>query len=223
LPQLIFLRPEWGQQSIEYPMRNIKLYKDAFMTALQCNEDEFKMKPYYVNERNQTRIASHKNKTYLVLSYSDLNYKAEELLKTDMAYTIMPEVIEDVFENIWQSTFFYEDLFPEGHKIYKYEGDLEQKFLDCCTQAKKTGNSFWNILHEASMMLYNKVINQASSYNLESSVSELVHIWMLNGEQLLSEHRDGIFEVVELIPNLDRRNVFFVFDVDINFEEEGEL
>ncbi|WP_024770555.1 hypothetical protein [Aquimarina macrocephali] len=128
-------------------MQNIKLYKDAFMTALQCGEDEFKMKPYYVNKRNQTRIVSHKNKTYLVLSYSDLNYKAEELLKTDMAYTIMPEVIEDIFENIWQSTFFYEDLFPEGHKVYKYEGDLEQKFLKCCTQAKQTGNNFWNILY----------------------------------------------------------------------------
>ncbi|WP_024770554.1 hypothetical protein [Aquimarina macrocephali] len=73
------------------------------------------------------------------------------------------------------------------------------------------------------MVLYNKVINQASSYNLESSVSELVHIWMLDGEQLLSEHRDGIFEVVQLFTNPENRNVFFVFDVDINFEEEEEL
>ncbi|WP_430909730.1 hypothetical protein [Maribacter sp. 2-571] len=196
-------------------MKDIKLYKAAFMEALECEEKDFEMKPYMDGNKGGPMLAKYGDAVYKVNSSDDLYQYAEAHLTDELAFHLPPYIVSDIMEDIHASEKFYSKLLDGIRKEHKEELALLLSVYNT------TQGDFWGILYEhADPLLCAKAVNAATEmYDLEILKGELVEEWVVNGDELLSMHVEGIFKEVVFNEDTPSEECFYIYDVDYVFYE----
>lgn len=196
-------------------MKDIELYKEAFMGALKCKEDDFEIKKYYGDTDRGPMIAQYKGKIYKVCSLDNLYERAHEYLTTMRASELQPFTLSEIMENIHTNKDFYFRIFNDLDEKNKQE----LSFVFGIHNAIK--EDFWSVLYKyVSEELYVKAIYTARDfYKLDVLKSDLVEEWTGNGKELLCEFTNGIYVKYPLINKKGEEEDFFVYSVDVDWKD----
>lgn len=186
-------------------------YQEAFMHFFKCKADDFEMKRL---EADDLVIIKYQGQVYQLLHAYDLDQYAALLLTQEKLATAIPlDAWIHIAENVHLEPDFYRNLLLELSEKEKNRLNLA---LSISSKADNKIKTFWHTLYQfENGTLYAKAIVAASQfYDFKSLKEELIDLLIAEGNNLLNQIHDGIFEIVD-IHEMSRReeDTFYLFNV----------
>lgn len=190
-------------------------YQEAFMHLCKCKLDEFDTRRLGADELVAIK---YQDQVYQLLHTYDLDQYAELLLTREELATAIPlHAWIDIAENVHLEPDFYRNLNPGLSEKEKNKLNLA---ISISNNADNKIKTFWHTIYNFDNgTLYSKAIVAASRfYDFKSLKEELQELLITEGDSLLNQMHEGIFEIIETDETSNREgrgeNTFYIFNVD---------
>lgn len=192
-------------------------YQEAFMQLFKCKLDEFDTRRLGADE---LVVIKYQDQVYQLLHTYDLDLYAGLLLTREELATAIPlQAWIDIAENVHIEPDFYRNLNPGLSEKEKNKLNLA---ISISNNADNKIKTFWHTIYNFDDgTLYSKAIVAASRfYDFNSLKEELQELLITEGDSLLNQMHEGIFEIIEVETDKkssreDREeDTFYIFNVN---------
>lgn len=187
-------------------------YQEAFMHLFKCKSDEFETSRLGADK---LVVIKYQDQVYQLLHAYDLEQYATLLLTREELATAIPlDAWIDIAENVHLEPDFYRNLSPELSEKEKNKLNLA---ISISSNADNKIKTFWHTIYNfGHAALYAKAIVAASRfYDFNSLKEELLELLITEGDSLLNQIHNGIFEIIGIDETSNgEESLFYIFNVD---------